>query len=72
MLEVQKLLRILFILETSGYDFKRALQKAPQEGPKAGWDTALAMSIDGPKDGQLVDQQPVGEFSSMYTHILKL
>ena len=44
-----------------------AYQKAPQEGPKAGRDTALAMSIDGPNDGQLVKQRPVGGVFSMET-----
>ena len=42
---------------------------APQEGPKAGRDTALAMSIDGPNDGQLVKQRPVGEVSSIGTYL---
>ena len=36
------LLRFVFMLETSGYDFPRG----PQEGPKGCRDTALAVLID--------------------------
>ena len=53
----------------SGYDLKRAPQKAPQEGPKAGQDTASAVSIDGPNDSLLVNQRPLGEFSSIGSEV---
>ena len=49
-----------------------AYQKAPQEGPKAGRDTALAVSIDGQNDGFLVNQKPVGEVSPIGTYIGKV
>ena len=42
--------------------------KCPQKGTKIGQDLALAMTIDEPKNGQLVDQRAVGEVSSMDTY----
>ena len=39
--------------------------KSPQEGPKAGRDTALALSFNGPNNGQLVNRRPVGEVKSI-------
>ena len=47
-MEGLKMLRFIFILKTSDYDFPRALQ-GPQEGPKGCHDTALAVSIDWTK-----------------------
>ncbi len=42
---------------------------APQAGPKAGQDTALVVSIDGPNDGLLFNQRTVGEVSFICTYL---
>ena len=57
------------MLETFGYDFQKDPQKVPKEGLKAGQHTALAVSIDGPNDGLLVNQRPVGDDSSIGTYL---
>ena len=56
----------------SRYELKRAPQKAQQEGSKAGQHTSLAVSINGPNDGHLVNQRPIGEVSSIGTYLLKV
>ena len=41
--------------------------RGPKEEPKAGRDTALTLSIDGPNDWLLVPQRPIDQVSSTVT-----